>query len=555
MPIFNRKIFLVQMVSFLTVASITVQTKGACAIPTSNPKCTASVFSTVLPTPNITVVSVTFNEANSSYQDPTDIPYGQRITSELPAYCSVLCHVVTSSTSSFLFLVWLPDTTWNHRFLMVGNGGLGGGLNYPDCGAGMRRGFACATTNTGHNSSLSDGSWAYNNPETVSDWGYRAMHESVVLSKRIVHAYYPPQEQLRASYYQGCSTGGRQGLKEIQDFPNDFNGALIGAPAWWNTHQEPWNVKIGTHFLPNTSSRYIRPELFPVIHAEILRQCDCQDGLCDQTIGDPSRCAVNLNLLLCSTMNKKTSNCLKPDQLDALSRLYSDYVETNQTYVFTHMPFGSELQWTALISGNQPNGMGLDYIRYFVLNESQWEYTNFDYSIIQKADQLRPGNAIADNFDLRPFFSQGAKLIHYHGLADGLIPPGSSQYYYDRVYRNFLDTDLNQYYRFFHIPGMGHCDSGVYAPWIIGGQGQDSSLGSQYFGVAGFNDSQHDALLALVEWVENGIAPEKIIATKYINDDPAQGVQRQRPICPYPKKARYLGAGSIDDPNNFHCSN
>jgi feruloyl esterase len=193
---------------------------------------------------------------------------------------------------------------------MVGNGGLGGGLNYPACGAGIRRGFACATTNTGHNSSVSDGTWVYNNPKTVIDWGYRAMHETVVLSKQIVEVYYAPQQQLFASYYQGCSTGGRQGLKEIQDFPNDFNGALIRAPAWWNTHQEPWNVKIATYFLPQSSSRYIPPDLFPVINAEILRQCDGQDGLYDQIIAEPYGFDVNLNLLLCNTMNKKTTNCL-----------------------------------------------------------------------------------------------------------------------------------------------------------------------------------------------------------------------------------------------------
>jgi feruloyl esterase len=290
-----------------------------------------------------------------------------------------------------------------------------------------------------------------------------------------------------------------------------------------------------------------------VIGAEILRQCDGQDGLLDQIISDPFGCHVNLNTLLCNTMNKKTKNCLTPDQLDTLSQLYSDYVDTNQTYVFPRMAYGSELEWDVLVGQNQPSGLGIDFVRYFLLNDPNWEYKNFDYSIVQLTDRLRPGDANADNFNLRPFFSKGGKIIHYHGLADAWIPPGRSQYLYDHVYRNISDMDLNQYYRYFHVLGMGHWEPSAHAPHIIGGNGQDTILGSQYFGVPGFNDSQHDALLALVDWVENGKAPDQIIATKYVNDEPAQGVLRQRPICPYPKKARYLGARSTDDPASFYC--
>ena len=516
-------------------------------------RCSSLAFTDLMATKNVTILDVHLHPANVSYHAPYNLVY-KIVLSNLPSFCSVYGNVSTSETSSFIFLVWLPESNWNHRFLMVGNGGFAGALNYRDCGAGIRRGFACATTNTGHNSTMFDGSWAYRNSETVIDWGYRAMHQTVILAKQIVQLYYTPSSLFK-SYFQGCSTGGRQGLKEIQEFPDDFDGILIGAPAWWNTHLQPWSVKVATFILPTDSANHISPTLFPAIHAEVMKQCDGQDGLLDQIISEPFGCDFNWNSLLCSATSKRTSQCLKSEQLDALYKLYHDYVETNNTYIFSHMPFGSELQWNALLGQNEPSPLGLDFVRYFILNDPNWNYTSFDYSIIEKADRLRPGNANADNFNLRPFFIRGGKVIHYHGLADGLIPPGSSQYFYDHVYRNHTELNLDDYYRFFHVPGLQHCAStSTNAPWVIGGAGQDAFLGDPWSGVPYFNDSQHDALLALIDWVENGIVPEKIIATRYTHDDPSQGVSRQRPICPYPKKALYLGCGSIDDPNNFYCS-
>ena len=181
---------------------------------------------------------------------------------------------------------------------------------------------------------------------------------------------------------------------------------------------------------------------------------------------------------------------------------------------------------------------------------------NFDYSTVQFADALDPGHANADDFDISPFAAHGGKLIHYHGLSDGLIPTGSSIYFYKQVLQTLLPAgvSVDSFYKFYLIPGMQHCQgSAVDAPWYIGGGGQPFILGPTVHGVPGFEDPKHDALLALMQWVEQGIAPEEIVATKYLNDSVALGVQRQRPLCPYPSQATFNGTGNPDLAESWQC--
>lgn len=185
------------------------------------------------------------------------------------------------------------------------------------------------STDTGHNSTSRDGSWALNK-ESLTDWGYRAMHGSVVLAKDIVQSYYGSGS--RYSYYSGCSTGGRQGLKEVEMFPEDFDGALAGAPAWWTSHLQTWTVKAGLYNLPTTSAHHIPPTLFPIIGAEVLRQCDGQDGLVDSIISDPRGCEFIPEALLCGSnvTNQTEAGCLTAAQVETLYQIHGDYVETNQ---------------------------------------------------------------------------------------------------------------------------------------------------------------------------------------------------------------------------------
>lgn len=339
---------------------------------------------------------------------------------------------------------------------IVGNGGFLGGVNWLDMGAGVGYGFATMSTDTGHNSTNTE-YWAYNNTEGVLGWGYRAMHSSTVLVKQITSAYYGQNSTY--SYYSGCSTGGRQGLRDIQLYPEDFDGVVAGSPAWWTNHLQPWTSWMGEYNLPNTSAHHISPALFPAISDEVLSQCDAADGVLDSIISAPHQCDFQIENLLC-TPAKSASNttCLTNPQLDTLYKIYNDYVDVNQTFVFPHLELGSEQQWDVLLSGstNLPNPLGYQYVQYFLGLGADWNPADFDYSIVELANRLDPGNATADDFDFSPYMKQGGKLLMSHGMADGLISTDSSTYFYRQVLRTMapLGVDLDDFYRFFYVPGM-----------------------------------------------------------------------------------------------------
>ena len=196
------------------------------------PNCNTHFFQTLLRNnPNASVEAVVPVPAGGSYgEGVADVPYPYNPTG-LPELCAVTIKVVSSSSSSYRFGLFLPTASqWNSRFLAMGNGGFAGGINWLDMGPGPHYGFATISTDLGHSSGITDLTWALNAPEKRSDWGWRALHGSSVLGKELTQGYYG--KALDYSYYSGCSTGGRQGLREIQEFPDTFDGALIGAAAW-----------------------------------------------------------------------------------------------------------------------------------------------------------------------------------------------------------------------------------------------------------------------------------------------------------------------------------
>jgi len=201
-----------------------------------------------------------------------------------------------------------------------------------------------------------------------------------------------------------------------------------------------------------------------------------------------------------------------------------------------------------------PSPLGTTYIENFVVNDTNWDFHTFDYSLVQYAEQLDPGNATADDFDLSAFKARGGKLLQYHGLADPLIATGSSMYYYKHVLGTMepKGVNLDDFYRFFLIPGMGHCAGSEVAPWYIGAAGGSLVTGATY-SVPGYMDAKHDIILAIMSWVEKGHAPDKIIATKFVNDTVSLGVQSQRPLCVYPSQASYGGLGNVNDADNWSC--
>lgn len=517
-------------------------------------QCTDEYFEHLLPS-NASLTFTQVQAAGSTFQVPADDIAYPTSPHGLPSLCAVQINVTSSPTSAYSFGLFLPDS-WNARFLAVGNGGFAGGINWLDMAAGVGYGFASMSTDTGHNSTSIDLTWAANAPEKQIDFGYRAMHGSVELAKQIVAAYYGCG--IDYSYYSGCSTGGRQGLKEVQMFPDDFDGALVGAPAWWSTHLSPATTWQGLYNLPVEDPKHIPEEMFPVIAAEVLKQCDGQDGVVDNIISDPPGCNFYPEAMLCgpNVTNETAAGCLTSAQIGTLYHIYNDWVDVNQTFVFPHFQLGSEMQWPIVFGGDTPNPLGYEYEQYFLGLGSNWSFYDLDYSVVQLADATDPGNLTAGDFNMSPFHDKGGKLLMYHGYADGLIPTGSSIYYYKQVVDTFKPKgiELDSWYRFFLVPGMQHCvgtPDDVNAPWYFAGGNQAGTIGTEpgaIHSTPGFEDPEHDALLALMRWTEKGEAPDKIIATKWDNDTLAEHVYRQRPLCVFPKVAKFLGGGA--DPNN-----
>ncbi|KAK3670568.1 hypothetical protein LTR78_009536 [Recurvomyces mirabilis] len=521
--------------------------------------CSPAAFQAILPT-NASVAFAYPVATNATFQVPSgDVAYPVS-PAKLPQLCAVHIQVASSRSSHFGFGLYLPQS-WNERFLAVGNGGFAGGINWLDMAAGAHYGFATISTDTGHNSTSGDITWALDEPERVIDWGYRAMHGSVELAKQVVEQYYDCKPKY--NYYSGCSTGGRQGIRDIQLYPDDFDGVLAGAPAWWTSHLQTWTVKIGLYNLPVDAPHHIPVSLFSVVGAEVLKQCDGQDGLVDTIISDPRGCDFFPEALLCgpNITNQTAAKCLMAAQIGTLYQIYNDYVDWNQTLIFPHLELGSEAQWPFLLAASAPSSYGVQYVQDMVLNDSSWNFWDFNYTIVELADKIQPGNATAYDYDLSPFHKRGGKLLQYHGLSDALISTGSSVYFYKEVLKTLVPKgiELDSWYRFFLVPGMQHCagtPSDVNAPWYFAGANQAGDLGVEpgsVYSVPGFMDAKHDALLALMAWVEHDTAPDQIVATKWHNDTLTDSVLRQRPLCPYPKQAKYSGHGDPNVAENWSC--
>ncbi|RDW63653.1 hypothetical protein BP6252_11198 [Coleophoma cylindrospora] len=511
--------------------------------------CNNAFFDSVLPT-NASTLLTSQVPANGSFGQAADIAYPTNATN-LPALCAVIINVTSSATSSYTFGLFLPNE-WNDRFIAVGNGGFSGGINWYSMGSVVPYGFATISTNTGHNSTGQNMDWALNNPEAKTDWGYRALHGSVLLGKQVTNAYY--SSSLSYSYYAGCSTGGKQGMQEVQMFPEDFDGVLVGAPAWWSTHQQLWQLTVGITNLPENSSHFIPYDMFQLMSDEVVRQCDASDGIVDGIIMDPKKCNFIPQTLLCQP-GQNTSTCLTPPQIETWNTLHRPIADIHNTWIYPNFGLGSEAQMSSSfgnIGTNAPSLYGTQYVANYVLDDPNWDWTTYNYSVVQIADALNPGGTNAVNFDISPFHARGGKLLHYHGLADGLIPTGASELLYNNYLYNMTEKNiaLDDWYRFFLIPGMQHCQNSVGdAPWYLGG----AQTLANVTGVPGFEDKEHDALLALMDWVEKGNAPDYIITTKWQNDDPKQAVVRQRPVCKYPGEATYNGYGSINASESWSC--
>ncbi|KAH8883007.1 feruloyl esterase B [Thozetella sp. PMI_491] len=536
-----------------TVAILAAATLGESAVGLSSGNCSAATFVHALPS-NAVIENVTAVAQNGSFGEGASNLGYPAIPTSLPQLCAVIVKVTSSPSSSFRFGLLLP-AEWNSRFLEIGNGGFAGGINWNDAATGARYGFATASTDTGHNATAEDGSWALNAPEKLIDWGWRAIHGTAAIAKDMANAYYSSPVQY--AYYSGCSTGGRQGLREAQLYPDTFDGLLVGAPAWWTSHLQPWTTWTGALNLPINGTNHFDVSLLTALATEIVKQCDSADGVKDGIISAPDLCEFNYAALDCSTPGANASACFTAAQLETVKALHAPYIVDGKL-AMAPLKKGSERQWSIQIGGQEPSGLGIGYERYFLFNDPSYKWEQYNDSVIGIADQVQPGNATAYAFDMSAVRDHGAKIIMYHGLADGFIPTGSSEHFYEAVANATGGiTSLRDWFRFFFIPGMGHCSStSVGAPWYIGSASQASTFTTRpVHSVPGFQDRKHDALLALMSWVENGTVVDSLVATVWKNQtNPDSGVLRQRPLCPYPETSKWDRTGNIDEATSWACT-
>jgi feruloyl esterase len=439
---------------------------------------------------------------------------GSRIV--LPAYCRVAATLKPSSDSDIKMEVWMPEN-WNGKIQMVGNGGWAGVISYAAMAQAVKEGYAATSTDTGHEGG--NGMFALGHPEKIVDFGYRAVHDTLVKSKDLVAAYYGKAQKY--AYWNGCSTGGRQGLVEVTKYPDDFDGVVAGAPANPHIHLHASSVERAIEEINLGKDAAFTPAKVEVLHKAVMEQCDARDGLKDGLIGDPQKCKIDFSAIQCKSADGE--GCLTPKQIDLAKIVYSDVKTKKGETVWTGFEPGGELQYASLRNIPAAPGGGLDSIRILGYQNADWDWRNFDLDRdLAQADE-KAGFIDAHTYDLSPFKAHGGKLLMYHGWADQAIPPGHTLEFYKGVLAK-MGAKQDDWMKLYMVPGMMHCQ---------GGDGPD----------------QFNKMAVIERWREAGTAPKEIIAS-HVNGG---AVDRTRPLCPYPQVAVYKGTGSINDAASFSC--
>jgi feruloyl esterase len=484
------------------------------------------------------------------------------------------CYVRGIIYPAIHYHVQLPlPHNWNGRFLQWGDGGKDGDLDFAD--HRVAEGYAVANSNTGHDTGTEPGSsFGFNNRQSEIDFGHRAVHLTVMAGKTLVDAYYNRRPQY--SYFEGCSTGGRQGLMEAQRYPNDFDGIVAGAPVnfyqamnaagVWHLQQMFKNDMAGNLAVDTTGDgRRDSTRLVDILNEAVLGKCDAIDGVQDGVIDSPFSCnfdpVTDLADRACPA-GVSTDSCFTGDQIQTISDFYRGAADSEGKVIYPGKMLGSEPDWVQLFipgahNNNLPgmlSGPAGDHVNYLffeqdpgvaipVLNAIDYqprktgmnpEYHWMEFSVDEfTAGKASVMSAIMDatDPDLGSFLRDNdGKLIVYHGLTDALSVAEATVSYFSEMVDVTFDGSFEaaaENARLFLAPGMGHCG---------GGPGPNT----------------WDKLPALVDWVENGIAPDSIIATHRSDGR----VDNERPLCPVPQRARYTGpVGGENDPANWTADN
>jgi len=428
-----------------------------------------------------------------------------------------------------IFLAF-PMKEWNGRFQGVGGGGFSGGspmaVRQP-----AAQGFAAGSTDTGHEGG--SGSFALDsngrlNWQLIRDNAYLGIHEMTIVGKAMAEAFYgsPPAR----AYFNGCSTGGRQGLMEAQRYPSDYDGIVSGAPAinWTRLHPE----QLWGSLVMNEAKNFLPMCKFSAATAAAVAACDELDGVKDGVIDDPQKCAFDPKALV----GKSSGDCgpITEADADVIRKIWEGPRRTDGSVLWFGLPRGADFGGLSGTQGNPPSGrpnpITLEWFRFFLTQNPQWDWTTINRgSYEQLWDQsVEQFSAViaTDNPDLGRFRDRGGRIVMWHGQSDPLIYPGGSIDYFTRVTQQMGGAArTSEFLRFFLAPGVGHCGGGA-GPAPTG------------------------QLSAVIDWVENGKAPDTLLA---VRRDQTGASVRSRPLCQYPLVARYTGQGSTDDAATFVC--
>ncbi|KAI8625541.1 tannase and feruloyl esterase [Xylariaceae sp. FL1651] len=460
--------------------------------------------------------------------------------------CRVALSMPTSNRSSIVYEIWLPET-WNGRTLATGNGGVDGCIKYEDIAYGAANGFSTFGSNNGHNGTRGDA--FYQNEDTVTDFAWRALHTSVEIGKKLTPRFYETAV-LGKSYYIGCSLGGRQGIGSAEKFPEDFDGIVAGSPATDFNSLYSWRARFFTVTGAANSSDFISADTWKTtIHNEILRQCDHLDGVVDGIIEDPILCRFDTESLLCGSNENTTNNCLGTAQVQKVKTIFNDCLWPNGTLLYPRMNPGSELLAADGLYSGQAYGPSVDWFRFAVLEFPSWDPAMYTEDDALLAVQKNPAGIQTWPSSLAAFRHHGGKILSFHGQQDQQITSLNSVRFWKNLASgmNFDEEQMDTFFRLFRVPGMNHCSGGPGA-WTIGQGGTAASYGIPF-------DGTHNVLAAVVDWVENGAAPDNIIGTKFVNDSVDAGIMYQHRHCKYPYRSTYKGEGDSSAIGNWQCIN
>jgi feruloyl esterase len=432
----------------------------------------------------------------------------------VPAHCRIVATLRPVAGSEIGVEILLPAENWNGKFQGVGNGGWAGTISRGAMVEALKDGYATASTDTGHRGGQG-AEFALGQPEKVTDFAYRSVHEMTLLAKAAVAAFY--DRPARLSYFNGCSTGGRQGMMEAQRFPEDYDGIIVGAPVYNMNRLSASNLARQVQIIRDPAHR-LSPEKITLVTDSVLNACDAGDGVRDGIVSNPLACSFDPAVLACSSGD--AASCLTAKQIETVKQAYTPVKTKTGEAVYPGSSPGFEF---GLRMPDAPLELHFSGFRYIGRQNAGWDPLTFDLEADLALLQKHGGSIEATDPNLAAFKARGGKMLFYHGWADPGPAPANTLAYRAAVEQK-LGGSQDDWLRVFLMPGMGHCR---------GGRGPD----------------QADFVSALDKWRDGGVAPARIDASKTTNGK----VEMTRPLCAYPQVARYKGTGSTNDAANFSC--